>query len=132
MDKFVEDTFLKFKKADQEERRNLIIKGGVVNKLRRYITRSIVAFAAGTAVGTPILGTLATAITLLASIAHDKHADAKEKNRIINELEDELELVEEKIEDSKGDDDKSKKYELMRIRAKLKKELDRVQMGLKY
>ena len=101
-------------------------------KLRRYITRAIVAFAAGNVVGTPIMGTVATAITLIASIAHDKYADAKEKNRIINELEDELEMVEEKIEDSKGDDNKSKKYELMRIRAKLKKEIDRIQMGLRY
>ena len=132
MDKFVEDTFTKMKTADQNERRNLIIKGGVFNKLRRYITRAIVAFAAGNVVGTPIMGTVATAITLIASIAHDKYADAKEKNRIINELEDELEMVEEKIEDSKGDDDKSKKYELMRIRAKLKKEIDRIQMGLRY
>ena len=41
-------------------------------------------------------------------------------------------MVEEKIEDSRGDEDKSKKYELMRIRAKLKKDIDRIQLGLKY
>ena len=46
------------------------------------------------------------------------------------ELEEELEIVNEKIEDSRGDEDKSKKYELMRVRSKLQKELDRINLGL--
>ena len=73
-----------------------------------------------------------TGITILTSFAIDKHMDKKVKNQILQELENELEMVEEKIEDSRGDEDKSKKYELMRIRAKLKKDIDRIQLGLKY
>lgn len=130
--KLIEDTYTKLKKADQNERRNMIIKGGLVNKISRAVKRGIVAMIAGNVLGGPIGGVIITGITILASIAVDKHMDKREKNKILQELEDELEMVEEKIEDSRGDEDKSKKYELMRIRAKLKKEIDRIQLGLKY
>ena len=45
---------------------------------------------------------------------------------MIRELETELKLTREKIEDAKSDNDRSKKYELMRIESKLEDELARV------
>ena len=130
--KLIEDTYAKMKKADDNERRNMVIQGGLVNKISRAIKRGLFAMIAGSVLGGPITGVIITGITILTSFAIDKHMDKKVKNQILQELENELEMVEEKIEDSRGDEDKSKKYELMRIRAKLKKDIDRIQLGLKY
>ena len=46
-------------------------------------------------------------------------------------MEDELEVVKEKIDDSRGDENKQKKYELMRIRNELQRQMDRVKYNLK-
>ena len=40
-------------------------------------------------------------------------------------------VVNEKIEDSRGDENKAKKYELIRIKKKLENDLDRVKYRLK-
>lgn len=130
--KYLDNVKQKIKSADKEERRNLIIKGGVTRKVGRYITRGIMAIAAGSMVGGPVLGAIAMGITVLASFALDKDLDRREKNKILKELEDELAITEEKLEDCRGDEDKQKKYELMRIRNNLKREIDRINLGLKY
>ena len=45
-------------------------------------------------------------------------------------METELKLVDEKIEDAKSDKKDKEKYQLMRIKAKLEKEIDRIKFGL--
>lgn len=127
MAKFVENTFSKMKSADTEERRNLIIKGNIVPKITRWIRRGLVIGAIGGLMNPIIAG-----ISLLTYIATDKHFDRKEKAKILRELKSELEIVEEKIEDSRGDDKKQNKYELMRIRTKLRKDIERIELGVKY
>lgn len=138
MEKFITNTFNKIKNEKNEARRNLIIKGGVVPKVLHWLKRIIGAGLVGGAVGKGAkmiglpggIGVVISAIGLLAFIAKDKKADQKTRAQILNELEEELEIVNEKIEDSRGDEDKSKKYELMRVRSKLQKELDRLTLGL--
>ena len=95
--KMIEDTYLKLKKADENERRNMIIKGGLVDKINRAVKRGIFAMTAGSVLGGPITGIIITGVTMLASFAVDKHADQTTKYKILQELENELELVEEKI-----------------------------------
>jgi hypothetical protein len=129
MENFIHETIEKIKKADMDERRNIIIKGGVAPKVIRWIKRGIGLVIVGS-VGTT--GALIAGIGLLGMIANDSHCDAKERVKILRELEDELNIVEEKIEDSRGDENKQKKYELMRIRNKLKKDIDRIKLRLKY
>ena len=117
MEKFVKDTMKKIKDADENERRNIIIQGGVVPKVTRWLKRSILLIA-GSAVGavcSPIA--IVTCITFLGWIASDK---------------DEIQIVNEKIDDSRGDENKQKKYELMRIRNKLSRTQDKIRLGLKY
>lgn len=132
--KFVQDAYDKYKKADKEERRNVVLKGGLVNKLIHYLKRGCTAYIAGGAVGLvaggPLGAIIGMIIGFLGSIAVDRELDNKERAKILKELEDELEIVKEKIEDSKYNDDKSKKYELMRIRANLEKEIDRITLGV--
>lgn len=138
MEKFIENSYAKIKKADNETRRKLVVQGGIVPKILRWLKRIIGAGLAGgivgkgaRALGAPgFIGVVLSAIGLVGFIAKDKKADEKTRAQIIHELEEELEIVNEKIEDSRGDEDKSKKYELMRVRSKLQKELDRINLGL--
>lgn len=75
----------------------------------------------------PIFG----AITTLGSLALRKTASEKERRLILQELEDELEIVNEKIEDARGDTDKENKYKLIRIKKKLEREITRVSFRIK-
>lgn len=129
METFIADTINKIKKADQNERRNIIIKGGVAPKVMRWLKRGIGLVVVGSLGST---GAIISGIGLLAMIASDAHCDQKERVKILRELEDELDIVNEKIEDSRGDENKQKKYELMRIQKKLKTDIDRIKLRLKY
>lgn len=132
MEKFVKDSMKKIKEADENERRNIIIQGGTVPKVVRWLKRSILLIAGGTvgAVCSPVA--VITCITFLGWVASDKYLDKKERAKILRELEDELQIVNEKIDDSRGDENKQKKYELMRIRNQLSRTKDKIRLGLKY
>ena len=126
--KFVEEILAKMRKANAEDRRNIIIKGGVVPKLVRYAKRGIAAIIAGSFGPT---GAVIAVIGLMTSIAVDHYLDSRERTKILRELEDELAIVEEKIDDARGDSNKQKKYELMRIRNKLKTDINRIKLRLR-
>jgi hypothetical protein len=68
----------------------------------------------------------------LAGTALSKRTKEREKKRILLELETELKIVREKIEDAKGENEKQKKYQLMRIEADLEKEVMRIKHGMRY
>lgn len=137
--KFIMGEFERYKKADQNERRNMLAKGridGIPMKICRAIKKGILmllgsAVVGGVAAG-PIGGAVLAGISLVVMYAADKHMDRKEKQKLINELEDELRIVEEKIDDSRGDDNKQNKYELLRIKNKLTREIARLKMGGNY
>jgi hypothetical protein len=132
MEKFITDSMKKVKESDKNERRNVIIKGGFVPKVWRWVKRGITVIAGGTigAAFPPVA--VATGITFIGWIASDAFLDARERNKILRELEDEIEVVNEKIDDSRGDENKQKKYELIRIRSELNRTRDKIRLGLKY
>ena len=132
MEKFVKDTMKKIKDADENERRNIIIQGGSVPKVLRWLKRAILLIAGGTVGATCSPIAVITCITFLGWIASDKYLDKRERAKILKELEDELQIVNEKIDDSRGDENKQKKYELMRIRNQLSRTKDKIRLGLKY
>lgn len=118
----------KSRNAGKEEVDEKIIEGRKKFKLSRLIKQLIGASAVVSAtLINPILGVIA----LMGKRAANKKLHAREKKRILHELEVELKIVEEKIEDSKGDEDKRKKYELMRTKAALEKEIDRIRFNLR-
>ena len=120
----------KAKKADAEERRNIIIKGGVLPKVTRWLKRAIpisIGLAAGTVI--PITAVM-SAIAFIGWVCTDKELDQRERTKILRELEDEIEIVNEKIEDARGESNKQKKYELMRIRNKLNRTKDSIALNL--
>ena len=59
-----------------------------------------------------------------------KNASIKERKKIIMELELEIKMLEEKIEDARGDGNREAKYAMMRTKAELENALKRVKFGL--
>jgi len=118
------DTIDKYRKMQANERRNRIIEGGSQFTLMKIIKYGIAV--GGIWAVSPALA----AIGLLASIALDIRADDKARKKILDDLEDELKIVEAKIEDSRNDEQKEKKYQLMRIKGKLEKDIARIKYRL--
>jgi len=50
----------------------------------------------------------------------------KEKEKLLAELKEELEILEEKIKDAEQENDKKKKYEYLRLRIQLKRSIDKI------
>ena len=131
MVQFIDQSMMKIKKADAEERREIIIRGGMLPKIMRWLKRSI-GLIIGGAVGTQVpVVAIITGLTFLGYICTDKYFDMKERSNIMKQLEDEIEMVNEKIDDARGDSNRQKKYELMRIRSKLKRTSDKIRYNLK-
>ena len=82
--------------------------------------------AAASVAVTGVTGLVISCISVLVGLAIDVSIDKKVRYQIIRELESELEIVKEKIDDSRGDDNKQNKYQLMRIKKKLEADLARV------
>lgn len=131
MEKYIGQMLEKAKKEDSARRREILIKGGVAPKVLRWIKRSI-PLIAGAAASTvvPVAGVI-SGISLIGLIASDKMLDEREKRKLMRELEDEIQICNEKIDDSRGDNNKQKKYELIRIRNNLKRTQDRIKYNLK-
>lgn len=125
IDNLINNTLGAIKKMDQAERRTKILEGGFKVKLFRILRLAITSASAAIWVH-PALG----AITLLTSVAVDKSLDKTARKRLLNELEHELQIVDEKIEDAKGAGDREQKYQLMRIRHKLGDDLNRIKYNL--
>lgn len=132
MEKFISSSMEKIKKADANERRNIIIQGGVYPKVWRWLKRGIGLLIGGAAGVAFSPAAIATGIAFIGWVASDKLLDKRERAKILRELEDEIQIVNEKIDDSRGDENKQKKYELMRIRNDLKRTQDKIRLGLKY
>jgi len=74
----------------------------------------------------PILG----AITLITKKALDKRTTMRERYKILQELETEVVLLDEKIADAKSAGDNKAKYILMRQRSELERAVKRIRYGL--
>lgn len=130
----------KVKEMDKKERRERIVTGEFKLKLFKYLRKIILILATwkvGTAIAVSkgLLATIASPaiiiIGIIVSIAIDNALDAKVRRQLIRELEEELAVVNEKLEDARGDHDKQSKYQLIRIKKKLEGDLERVKYLLK-
>lgn len=110
---------------DKEERRKRLVEGRFRLRIWKLIRKGLLTGALSV-----VAGPIVAAIGFIGSFAVDKALDRKVKNQILHEMETELRLVEEKIDDAKGDRKDKEKYQLMRIKAKLEKEIDRIRFGL--
>ena len=61
-----------------------------------------------------------------------KEKDRRIRNELLNKLETEIKICDEKINDANSEGDKNEKYQLMRIKAKLERERLRVRTNSRY
>lgn len=75
-------------------------------------------------------GPVKSAIALVVRYGLKKNRTNSERRKLISELDEEIEIIEEKIEDSKSDGNRKAKYNMMRTRSELIKARDRIRAGL--
>ena len=112
-------------KLDREERRKRIIEGGYKLRLFKLIRKAAMTGALA------FIHPAIAAVGLIASIARDRKLDKRVRMRIVDELEAELTIVNEKIEDAKAANDRQKKYQLMRLKNKLERDIVRIRYNIK-
>lgn len=137
MVRFIEDTYDGMAKYDHDERKKIAMTKGLKGKLKRILKWlrdvAILGVATGACASMGFTaGTVIAAIALVGYIARNAVLDNTARKQVVAELEDELRICQEKIEDARGDENKQKRYELMRIENKLKKELHRVNTRQSY
>lgn len=81
-------------------------------------------------VGLFSIGPVKAVITLVVSYALKKKTTISEREKIIMELDTEIELITEKIQDAKGDNNREAKYAMMRTKRELENARQRIQYGL--
>ena len=69
-------------------------------------------------------------IALVIRYALKKSTTKSERRKILMELQAEIEMVEEKIEDARGDGNREAKYALMRTRTELKNAYEKIRLGM--
>lgn len=116
-------------------KRDKLLQGRPQFKLSKFIKSSIMALGGATGAAAlfgPAVAAVLVAIGLLCRKELMDRTEKREKQRILLELETDLKLCKEKIEDAKSENDKKKKYQLMRIESSLEKEITRIKYGLRY
>lgn len=88
------------------------------------LIKQAVAVGAAWAIN-PVLG----AITAVVAVALSRKVKRNARRQLLAELREELELVEEKIKDAESKGDNKNKYQLMRLRNKLKTSIEKIKYG---
>jgi hypothetical protein len=125
IDSIADKIFGTIKSAKDEDERERVIRNSLP-KASSIIKKAIVTGLVA------LINPAIALIGLLASIAINKNTRETQRKLILNELQTEYKIVEEKIKDAESENDKKKKYELMRIQAKLQKDIERIRYNLKY
>ena len=81
-------------------------------------------------VGLFSLGPVKAVITLVVGYALKKSTTISEREKIIMELDTEIEMITEKIQDAKSDNNREAKYAMMRTKRELENARQRIQYGL--
>jgi len=119
----------------KDMKRDKILQGRPQFKLSNFIKSSITSLGAATGAAAlfgPATAAVIVAIGLLCRKELMNRTEKREKKRILLDLETDLKICKEKIEDAKSENDKKKKYQLMRIESALQKEITRIKYGLRY
>ena len=74
----------------------------------------------------PSIGPVISVITYITSIIIDRQTDKKDRDILLGELKDELEIIEEKISIAERNGDDKAKIELIRLRQKIQREYRRI------
>jgi len=119
----------------RELKREKLIEGRPRIKIGKFIKQSILTIAGATGTAAlfgPAVAAIIVAIGLMCRKNLLDKTEKREKERILLDLETDLKITREKIEDAKAENDRKKKYQLMRIESTLQKEITRIKYNLRY
>lgn len=119
----------------RDMKREKLIEGRSQIKIGKFIKNSIMTLAGASATSVlfgPAVAAVIVAIGLLCRKDLLKKTEKREKERILLDLETDLKITREKIKDADGENDRKKKYQLMRIESTLEKEITRIKYNLRY
>lgn len=125
LDNEISNFINKLIETDKKNRRERLINKGVRVRLFKFIRNSLT-----TGITAALFGPVVATIGLIGKIAVDEYLDEKERREILREFEQELKIIDEKIDDAKSQGDNKQKYELMRLKDRLEKEHVRVKYYL--
>ncbi len=120
----VDNTYGRLKRMNRAERKKAMLEGGMYRKLSSLIRN-------GLRIGTSIaLGPVLGSIFFIGSIVHSAHTSDRIKNEIVADMKQELAITKEKIRDADSNGDKEAKYQLMRIKDQLERDINKVTFNL--
>jgi hypothetical protein len=119
------DDYREARKNDMEDK---IIKSTfrASKLLKRLLGSGLIGLLAG-----PQNAAGAALLYLIVRFAIDKKTETKYKQKLLNDLKEELRIVEEKRNDADREGDNKAKYRLMRLESQLKRSIDKIQYNLK-
>lgn len=121
----VDNTYGRLKKMNEAERRKAILEGGLYKKLSTLVRM-------GLKIGTTVaLGPVLGSIFLLSSIIRSHDVSRKIKRDLVDDMKQEVVIVKEKIRDADSSGDKNAKYQLMRIKDNLERDINNVENNQK-
>ena len=123
--KDIKDQIHKSDEADSDRRKKYMVEPGFRKKAFRNLKLAMLYGAAA-----QIKLALVPVTAFCRHLSKEK--DRRVRNELINELETEIKICEEKINDANSAGDNQEKYKLMRIKAKLEQEKLRVKTNSKY
>lgn len=123
LDDNVDNLMIKSRQVLQNNRREAIIKGSVIPSFSKCIKTAL--GLAGTASISPILAGIGAVGALLTS----KNINKQQKFMILDEIEIQLKVTNEKIDKAKANGDTKALSDLYKIKAKLKRERNRIDYG---
>ncbi len=120
-----DEMIMKKVKAARQKRRNQKHAEMVGEALR--INREMKRFLGSAVFGVLTCNAAFGVIAWVISVVIDRQTDKKDREILVNQIKDELEIIEEKISVAERNGDDKGKVELIRLRQKLRREYERIQ-----
>lgn len=120
-----DNTVGRLKKMDKDAQRRAMMDGNFTKKVFRLL-RMVLTAGAAFALAGPLIGSIITGLALMVRAVTSGQRDARVRDELITDLEQELRVTKEKIRDADSQGDRQAKYQLMRLENAIEKDIQRL------
>lgn len=129
VERLIDSTFGKLGRMNRDVRQRAMLNGGYLSKMMRLLKHLIIGLGVKYAIGGVIMGPVLGILAMVVSAALDKRASGKVRENLTKDMEQELKVVEEKIRDADVKGDRQAKYQLIRIKDALERDINRIKFA---
>lgn len=129
VERLIDSTFGKLNRMNKDVRQRAMLNGGYLSKMMRLLKHLIIGLGVKYAIGGVIMGPVLGILAMIVSAALDARASGKVRENLTKDMEQELKVVEEKIRDADVKGDRQAKYQLIRIKDALERDINRVKFA---